>query len=125
MIVRVYVHYENGEKLERPKEYSGVLKMYANKGEFDSHYLLLRDIKTNQSMIPPLYDFYQMYINGVDNLVFYKGKSKETDEKHYQVWAINYCDGITINQEIENARLGAKDTFSFDDEQSLNEDLKL
>ena len=44
MIVRVYEYYNEGERLDKPKEYSGLLKMYAQKDGMGK-YMLLRDLQ--------------------------------------------------------------------------------
>lgn len=118
-MILVQVLYEKGERLETPKIFFGEIKKYRDKLKpTHKSYLMLRD-ETGKSLLPPLYNYDDIFMKDGGLTVIYRGteriKTEQGNDEFIQEWEINYCSDTRITEDILTHTAGA-DRIHRDDE---------
>lgn len=117
MSVVVQVLKNRGETMDAPKAYSGVLKRYQNIEKVGSRpYLILRDEDTGASLLPPLYNYKDIFMRDGGLTVIYRGVERihgidvmgnDTHIDYVQEWEVEYCSDTRIHLDIKEHTQGA------------------
>jgi len=112
MSVVVQVLKCRGENMDAPKAYSGVLKRYQNIEKVGSRpYLILRDEDTGASLLPPLYNYKDIFMRDGGLTVIYRGVERihgdEGFDDFVQEWEVEYCSDTRIHLDIKEHTQGA------------------
>jgi hypothetical protein len=83
-------------------------------------YLMLRDEDTGQSLLPPLYNYDDIFMKDNGLTVVYRGieRIKEEDRirEFLQEWEIEYCSDTTITDQINTHISGVERVHRENDE---------
>jgi len=130
MSLLINVLYENGIKLPEPKIVSGDIKRYQNKDNtptsrrdlaFTQPYLMIRDSKTGESLVPPLRNYGDIFMKDGGHVIIYRGVEITSDENGRQVrnlqeWEVDYCSDTEIFKNISSHTHGSKVTRDNDND---------
>lgn len=120
-MITVQIMYDKGVRLETPMMKFGSLKRYHDKTKMGSKpYLMLRDEDTGQSLLPPLYNYDDIFMKDNGLTVVYRGieRIKEEDRirEFLQEWEIEYCSDTTITDQINKHISGVERVHRENDE---------
>ena len=120
-MITVQIMYDKGVRLETPMMKFGSLKRYHDKTkQFSKPYLMIRDEDTGQSLLPPLYNYDDIFMKDNGLTVVYRGieRIKEEDRirEFLQEWEIEYCSDTTITDQINKHISGVERVHRENDE---------
>lgn len=113
MSVVVQVLKERGENRDAPIALSGMLKRYQNLEKVGSRpYLMLRDEQTGVSLLPPLYNYKDIFMRDGGLTVIYRGVERLHGDNGFedfvQEWEVEYCSDTRIHLDIKEHTQGVE-----------------
>lgn len=113
MSVVVQVLKQHGVNMDAPKAFSGVLKRYQNVEKVGSRpYLMLRDEGTGESLLPPLYNYKDIFMRDGGLTVIYRGVERIHNDSGFedfvQEWEVEYCSDTRIHLDIKEHTQGVE-----------------